>query len=371
MSFNLSQFPNFAPINMKALRIYAGEKALRHLQADGLKPQDVHLIPAAAGGPKGLILHHLDRQLFGEWLPQGAHTVHLVGASIGAWRMATAMMADPQRGFDLFAQGYIHQHYEPEPGRKLPSARKVSEGFAQALEGMFGPELPGMLAHPRYQLHVLTSRGRQILRRAGRVRTAVGMTGLALGNVLSRRSVGLFLERTVFSTPGPALPLSLRDQPTRHVPLTGENFREAVQASCTIPFWLEPVRDIPGAVPGAHWDGGLVDYHLHWPYASMPTGLVLYPHFQRQVIPGWLDKTLKWRHAATPALSNMILLAPNPDWVATLPGGKLPDRNDFTALSVNERIPRWTQAVARSEQMADEWRAWLDAGCPLDVVHPI
>ena len=82
---------------MKALRIYAGEKALQHLQEHGLKPQDVQLIPAAAGGPKGLILHHLDRQLFGEWLPQGQHAVHLVGASIGAWRMATALMADPQK----------------------------------------------------------------------------------------------------------------------------------------------------------------------------------------------------------------------------------------------------------------------------------
>ena len=77
---------------MKALRIYAGPKALQHLREQGLRPQDVHTIPAAAGGPKGLILGPLDRFLFGEWLPQSRQTVHLVGASIGAWRMASACL---------------------------------------------------------------------------------------------------------------------------------------------------------------------------------------------------------------------------------------------------------------------------------------
>lgn len=75
---------------MNALRIFAGPLARRHLERERLRPQDVGLKPGAAGGPKGLILGPLDRFLFGEWLPRTTQPAHLVGASSGAWRMATA-----------------------------------------------------------------------------------------------------------------------------------------------------------------------------------------------------------------------------------------------------------------------------------------
>ena len=39
-------------------------------------------------------------------------------------------------------------------------------------------------------------------------------------------------------------------------------------ASCSIPFWLDAVHDIPGAPRGAYWDGGITDYHLHLDYGS-------------------------------------------------------------------------------------------------------
>ena len=53
---------------MKALQIHAGATALKQLREHGLQPADVRIIPAAAGGPKGLVLNPLDRYLFGEWL---------------------------------------------------------------------------------------------------------------------------------------------------------------------------------------------------------------------------------------------------------------------------------------------------------------
>lgn len=356
---------------MKALHIHVGERARQHIATQGLRPQDIRMVPAAAGGPKGLMLTHLDQQLFGRWLPMGGHTVHLVGASIGAWRMATAVMPDPIRAFADLAHGYIHQHIEPEPGRKMPSAARITAGFTQTLQDFFGRDIEALLHHPRWRLHVLTSKGRQILLRNTPARTAAGFAGLALSNALSRKAVGLFLERHVFSSPGEPLPVPLRDLPTQQLPLNSENFLPAMLASCSIPFMLEGVAHIPGAQPGAHWDGGLVDYHVHWPYASMNPGLVLYPHFQRQVVPGWLDKGLKWRHRATPWLNNMVLLCPNPEWVRTLPGGKLPDRTDFKGLAPTERMKVWTEAVARAEQLAEEWQQWLDDGCPADVLKPL
>src|SRR3954467_406315 len=105
---------------MKALRIYAGPQARRHIEKYGLSPQDVGVVPGAAGGPKGLVLGPLDRFIFGEWLGQSQQPVHLVGASIGAWRMATACLNDSVSAFDRLERDYIAQDYELEPGRKTP-----------------------------------------------------------------------------------------------------------------------------------------------------------------------------------------------------------------------------------------------------------
>ena len=142
---------------MKALHIHVGERARRHIEASGLQPHDIRLVPAAAGGPEGLILSHLGRHLFGRWLPQGGHTVHVAGASIGAWRMATAAMADPVRSFADLSHGYIAQHIEPEAGRKMPSPRRVTQGFTDTLQGFFFFFFLGFLSYPCYLLLVLTS----------------------------------------------------------------------------------------------------------------------------------------------------------------------------------------------------------------------
>ena len=67
----------------------------------------------------------------------------------------------------------------------------------------------------------------------------------------------------------------------------------------------------------------------------------------------------------------MVLLAPNPAWVSTLPGGKLPDRKDFTGLSREARVRTWTGAVQQAAQLADEWQDWLRRGCPVSEVLPL
>ena len=113
---------------MQGLRLYAGPAALRHIRANGLKPSDIGAIPAAAGGPKGLILLGLDRFLFGQWLAPTTHRIELIGASIGAWRMATACLADPVPAFRRLEHDYIHQHYEVPPGRSRPPASACLPG---------------------------------------------------------------------------------------------------------------------------------------------------------------------------------------------------------------------------------------------------
>lgn len=353
---------------MQALRLYAGPAARRHIEKHGLRPQDVGAIPAAAGGPKGLILGPLDRFVFGQWLTRSTQPVHLIGASIGAWRMATACLNDSVGALRRLERDYIAQHFELAPGQRSPSADQVSRQFRQNLELFFGGRVGEVLVHPRYRLHVLTSRGRGLLARDGRWRTPLGYAGAFAANAVSRKALSALIDRVVF-TSGPeggkaqALPFETSDLRSHQVELSDRNFMDAVQASCSIPFVLRPVHDIAGAPPGAYWDGGITDYHMHLRYrlpAASP--LVLYPHFQRFVVPGWLDKSWKRRHAATPALDNTLVIAPDPAWVKTLPNGKLPDRTDFTRYGQDlaERTRVWSGATSAAQRLADEFAQWLE-----------
>ncbi len=355
-----------------ALRIYAGPAARRHIAKNGLQAADIGVVPAAAGGPKGLVLGPLDRFLFGEWLPGTTHPVHLVGASIGAWRMATACLRQPVAAFERLERDYIAQHYELPPGRKTPSAAQVSAQFARNLEDFYGGRIGEVLGHTRFRLHIVTARGRHVLRREHRLATPLGYLGAFVSNSVHRKAMGAWLERVVFSSPEAergacALPFGTGDYPTRQVALNETNFQAALQASCSIPFVLQAVHDIPGAPAGAYWDGGITDYHLHLKYdCGSGPNLVLYPHFQKAVVPGWLDKALKWRHRATPFLDHMVVLAPDPQWVQSLPNGKLPDRTDFTRYGndLQGRVTAWSAATAASRQLADEFAAWLDKPDP-------
>ena len=118
---------------MQALQIHAGPRALCHLRERGLKPSDVRLVPAAAGGPKGLVLNPLDRVIFGRWLAASTQPVHLVGASIGAWRMTCAALHEPERALERLAEDYIVQRYDTKAGAG-PQAVQTSAIFRELLQ---------------------------------------------------------------------------------------------------------------------------------------------------------------------------------------------------------------------------------------------
>ena len=360
-----------------------------HLAQHGLQPQHVRVVPAAAGGPKGLILGPLDKFIFGNWLARSSQPVDLVGASIGAWRMATACLHDAAASFARLEHDYIHQDYDVEPGRNFPKPQEISAKFGESLSQFYGGRVSEVLHHPRYRLHIVTSRGRHLLGREHKLATPLGYAGAFFTNAVRRKAMGAWLERVVFSaaasqahstnpmqlpaTPLPApqaesallpcapLPFGTQDYRTRQVHLTQDNFYPALQASCSIPFVLQAVHHIPGAPRGAYWDGGITDYHLHLNY-SATDGIVLYPHFQKSVVPGWLDKSLKWRHGASPFLNRMVVIAPNPDWIAQLPRGKLPDRQDFKfhGRDLAARVAQWTTCTGAAQQLADEFAAWVE-----------
>ncbi len=341
----------------RALTIKLGGRARDHIARHGLRPGDIACVPAAAGGPKGLALLPLDRWLFGHWL-RSAHDLTLIGASIGAWRMAAAANADPVAALAALERTYIEdQNYGVKPGSGEVAARMRAN-----VQTAFGDWRP----RDNLTLRVVTSRAAGVL--DGRhSRAAFGRAAIA--NARGRHHLARHLQRVVFTCGPRAASDSLFRADAfglQHVDLTAANACEALLASGSIPIVCDPVRDVAGAPAGRYWDGGLIDYHLFYPYAQLDR-LTLYPHFTSSVTPGWLDKFLPWRKQGirglgAASLSSVILIAPAAEFVASLPNARLPDRSDFYHYGSDHRarIAAWRRAVAECARFADEVAAWLE-----------
>lgn len=343
------------------ISIRLGQRARQRIEREGLQAADIAIIPAAAGGPKGLILNGIDQWLFGEWLKQAPRPRRLIGASIGAWRMAAATCRDPVAAHQRLAQYYAQQTYPAKVDAAYVS-RTVSGLLDSVLDGR-GAE---MLANPDILLSVIAVRGIGPLAgtRGRRWREMAGFLRAAAGNAVSRRRLAGAMERVVFhdARDDAAWLRGGFDAFTSHfVGLSEQNLRAALLASGSIPLLLQAVSDIHGAPPGDYWDGGLIDYHLHLPY-QREAGLVLYPHFTDHIVPGWLDKSMPWRRARDSALDNVILVSPSPAFVARLPNRKLPDRNDFGHYGQDHaaRIRDWRNAIGESQRMAEALAQWAD-----------
>jgi hypothetical protein len=341
--------------------IHAGARALAHLRREGLSPRDIVCVPAAAGGPKGLVLIPLDQRLFGSWLAGVPH-VDLVGASIGAWRMFAAAQADPVTALQRLCDAYVAQRYPPDFTPQYVSAE--CRKLAKAALG--GPELPPL--RPGVGVSVVTARARGALAESS---SRFAFTRAALANVPARGALARHLERVVFHAGDARFPARAFDAfGVQQVSLTPANAEEALLASGSIPLLCDPVVDPAGAPPGRYWDGGLIDYHFVWPYRDLK-GLVLYPHFAPRLTAGWLDKYVPWRrHARTSEwLENLLLVSPSAELVSRLPHGKLPDRQDFYRHGPDHdaRMRDWRRAIAECERFADETLAWLERPDPARV----
>lgn len=364
---------------MSPLSIHAGPKALAHIRLHGLRAQDISIVPAAAGGPKGLIFQKLDQWIFGTWLPSAPRERTLIGASIGAWRMAAACQSDPVAAFQRLCDLYCEQSYP-----RRPSARFVTQSCERFLEGLISGHENEITSHPHYRLQVLVSRGRRLLKAPQRNISVTAGFGLAvLSNLFSRSQLANHLARTVIGDDrDPAFWLKAKFDAfdTQFAPLKPDNLADALLASGTLPFTMEPVRRIAHLQAGAYWDGGLIDYHLALPYSRVAGnpdgGLVFYPHFSDQIVPGWLDKSLPWRRANfgrnSNWLDNVVLVSPSRAFLQTLSRSKLPDRNDFLHYGENNafRILNWKLAISEGERLRDALASFVDNPDPAQV-HPI
>jgi len=204
-----------------------------------------------------------------------------------------------------------------------------------------------------------------------------------LGNLVSRSQLASHLTRVVIGDERDSafwLKAKFDAFDTRFAPLASNNLASALLASGTLPFTMEPVRNIPLAPAGTYWDGGLIDYHLALPYSRIdgnPDGeLVFYPHFTGQIVPGWLDKSLPWRRANMGRnrhwLDNVVLVRPSRTFLQTLTRGKLPDRQDFLHYGQKNdfRILNWKLAISEGERLRDALVAFVENPDPT-LIQPL
>jgi hypothetical protein len=342
-----------------ALAIFAGKRALAILRDEGLRPDRVKVVAGAAGGPKGLVLNGLDHFLI-DFFAQRKQPLFLLGASIGAWRFLAATLGPAS--LERFSNAYIDQSY-----LRPPAPEEVSAQSRYILKQLLGKNPPAdALAHPFYRLGILAVRGRHLVGSVRKPVLGLGLGGAAAANLVKRKLLKFFFERTLFYDRRDIPPFfGMSDLPSQKVALSAENLVPAAMASGAIPLLMAGVRDIPGAAPGCYWDGGIVDYHIDIDHLGGDSdALVLFPHFSDRVIPGWLDKALTWRTPSSASRDNLVLLAPSRDFVQTLPYGKIPDRSDFKRFfrRDGQRTTYWRQAMAAGARLAEDFSRALDSG---------
>ncbi len=348
-------------VDKRTLRVLLGREAARRIAAEGWSADLFDLLLGASGGAKWLVLGHLDRLLFGQFLAARQRPLSVLGSSIGSWRLACLATADPCAAIDRFERAYLEQTYSYKPGAQEIS--EVSRGILDRLLDDGGAE--HLLRHPRIQTHIVTTRGRGLAAASSRPALTAGMGLAALGNSLSRSLLHLQFQRVVFhSAAEPRPQLHLSDFRTAYSPLDAGNVHAALMATGSIPFVLTGERDIAGGPRGHYWDGGILDYHFDLSQYH-GDGLILYPHFGERIFPGWFDKFLPWRSRSPHEFDRLVMLCPTTDFIADLPRGKIPDRSDFFELTFEERVDYWERVVERSRVLAEEFAALLAQDDPL------
>jgi len=352
---------------MSHLQIFAGTRALQRLQEEGLNASQFRALLGASGGPKWFVLYGLDCYLFGEFFRDRSEPLHTLGSSAGAWRMCSITMAEPVAAIQRLAELYSQEDYSPEPNHTEITDKAWA--MLQVVLGSSGNR--EIVTNTVFKTHTIEDRVKGPAPSHSRTLQALMLGSAAVANVVSRKCLSWFLQRTRFATLGADSPWSgLQDLDTQIVQLTTDNLGQAMMASGSIPFVLKGERDIPGARKGLYWDGGITDYHFDLPF-HVGDGLVLYPHFSPRVAPGWFDKHLAWRKPHAENFSNVVLVTPSAEFVQRLPYGKIPDRKDFQNLDYQSRVRYWQQALEQSRYIADDFAQMVENGSGLDQIKPL
>lgn len=345
----------------------AGKKALSAIREKGLCPDDIRVMAGAAGGPKWLVLAHLDKVLFSDWFQGRRKPLFLAGSSSGAWRFAAVCRKDPVSAVDRFRDAYVGQRYKskPSPQKIAAEADKI---LNRLLEENGEEEI---LSHPFLRLNVMAVRCKSLAASDIKLIQGLGLGGAAALNTINRKGLKFFFERALFYDPRDIPPFFGMDEfPIRKTSFEKRNLRRGLLASGSIPLLMAGVRGIPGAPSGVYRDGGVIDYHMDIPYFD-GDGIAFITHYTDRVIPGWLDKKLFWRKPRN--TDRVLLVSPSESFLERLPYGKIPDRGDFKRFmgTDRERFAYWNTVANMSERLAGEFMETVLSGRIRERVVPM
>ena len=357
---------------MNHLQVFAGRKARQHILENGLCADDITAVFGASGAAKWLTIYGLDSAVFCHWFKNRTAPLYLFGTSIGAWKFAAAARPDPEIGFELLKEAYIHQYYNG----KITDAKIASETERIMNRFLNGTVVDEILSHPFLRMAFSAVRCKGLMASRVKLFQASAMWSAFELNLLSRKLQTFYFDRVVFhDTRYDIRMFELDDFPTHTVALTRNNFTRALLATASIPLIMEGVRHIDGAPKGTYRDGGLLDYHPVFPLPEEDPskGFILYPHFYPFIKQGWFDKKLPGRNASGSILDRVILLSPSPEFVDSLPFRRIPDRQDFIRLKGKdeERVSAWEEAAQMSGRLGDEFLSLVENGTIKEQVLPL
>lgn len=352
------------------LTILAGSTAYRHIKENGLSPDHIDAMLGASGAAKWLCIYGLDSVIFSQWFSGRTRPLHLFGTSIGAWKFAAAAQANCQEAFDRLKHAYAHQYYK---GRV--SAVQISRETRRIMDEFLTPRaIDEILSHPWIRIGFSAVRCKGLMGSKHSLIQTIGVGQAFALNAISRKLQQFCFERVFFHHPQYDTGILAENNfSTTPVPLDRKNFSKALLASGSIPMVMEGVNYIAGAPEGTYRDGGLLDYHPAFSLNPEQAGFILYPHFYTELTPGWFDKKFTKRRLKGRAMNRIILLAPSPGFVSTLPFGRIPDRRDFVRLMGrdNERIQAWNKAAEMCKTLGHEFMEAAENGSIREKVRKI
>lgn len=336
------------------LNIFAGKNAVKTIRQNGFSSDIFTTFLGASGGPKWFALFGLDKYLFGEFFTNRKDPLDIVGSSAGAFRAACFSQNDPVEAITRLAKYYSETVYSDNvtPAEITQKARVL---LAQVLAEN-GVE--SIISNPIFRAHFIVAKTKGLVAYDNKALQMLGLLKSYGLNRINRHLLTKQYERYIFRNA--KSPLIVQDEYaflTHYVDLTSLNLKDALLASGSIPLVMQGIKNISGAPKGVYRDGGIIDYHFDLNLISSP-GLTLYPHFNHVPKAGWFDKNLN-RAINTNNYTNTVLIAPSSNFIDRLPYGKIPDRNDFTVLSANERIKYWRTVLTETERLADSFHQFI------------
>lgn len=62
---------------------------------------------------------------------------------------------------------------------------------------------------------------------------------------------------------------------------------------------------------------------------------------------------LPWRKPQAASLDNMLLITPSNEFIASLPGGRIPGRRDFVTMDDQQRKANWRKVLGETARLAE------------------